>query len=161
MYDKNRLQSPEEVVKGIGLNSADVEGRAVTLTWTLPPTTTTGASSSSSSSSSSSLGYKLSLVNVYSPNSGQDLKRLGFRCKEWDPQLFSHLSSLQGAHDDGKNHEKEEKKIRNNNVNVLLCGDLNVAYSDSDFYNPQEKRSRIYKKEKKLINKYVCVYICL
>jgi exonuclease III len=133
MYDKNRLQSPVEVVKGIGLSTADVEGRAVTLTWTLPPTTTSGTASS--------LGYKLSLVNVYSPNSGQDLKRLGFRCKEWDPQLFSHLSSLQGAYDDGKNLEKEEKKIRSN-VNVLLCGDLNVAYSDSDFYNPQEKRSR-------------------
>jgi exodeoxyribonuclease-3 len=58
------------------------------------------------------------LVNVYVPNSGNDLKRLGFR-QEWDKAFFDYLKSL------------EEKKP------VIACGDFNVAHRDIDLARPK------------------------
>ena len=56
------------------------------------------------------------LVNVYVPNSGQDLVRLDYR-KKWDTDFRNYLLSL-----------KETKP-------VLLCGDLNVAHQAIDLKN--------------------------
>ncbi len=53
------------------------------------------------------------LVTVYTPNSGEDLKRLDYRA-EWDKIFLDHITSLQA------------KKP------VILCGDLNVAHQDID-----------------------------
>jgi exodeoxyribonuclease-3 len=55
---------------------------------------------------------------VYVPNSGNDLKRLGFR-QEWDKAFFDYLKSL------------EEKKP------VIACGDFNVAHRDIDLARPK------------------------
>jgi len=62
----------------------------------------------------------LALVGAYVPNSGEGLKRLAFRCNEWDPALAAHLNGAGSA--------------------VVACGDFNVAVHDQDFYNPTEKR---------------------
>lgn len=56
------------------------------------------------------------LVNVYVPNSGQGLTRLGYR-QQWDQDFRNYLSDL-----------KETKP-------VILCGDLNVAHHAIDLKN--------------------------
>ncbi|HPR33427.1 MAG TPA: exodeoxyribonuclease III [Prolixibacteraceae bacterium] len=58
------------------------------------------------------------LVNVYVPNSGSELKRLGYR-QEWDQAFFHYLKNL------------ESKKP------VVACGDFNVAHRDIDLANPK------------------------
>lgn len=58
------------------------------------------------------------LVNVYVPNSGNDLKRLEYR-QEWDQAFCSYLKKL------------EEKKT------VIVCGDFNVAHRDIDLARPK------------------------
>lgn len=35
------------------------------------------------------------VVNVYVPNSGEGLKRLGYRTQEWDPAFAGHLKGLE------------------------------------------------------------------
>jgi len=59
------------------------------------------------------------LVCAYIPNSGQNLEDLQYRTKEWDPDFFSYLKSL------------ENKKP------VILTGDLNCAILDIDVHNPK------------------------
>lgn len=56
------------------------------------------------------------LVNVYVPNSGQELVRLDYRQK-WDEDFRAYLASL-----------KKRKP-------VVLCGDLNVAHRAIDLKN--------------------------
>lgn len=56
------------------------------------------------------------LVNVYVPNSGQQLERLDYR-KTWDDDFRSYLINL--------------KKSKS----VILCGDLNVAHRPIDLKN--------------------------
>ncbi|MDC8001416.1 exodeoxyribonuclease III [Aequorivita todarodis] len=56
------------------------------------------------------------LVNVYVPNSGQQLERLDYR-KTWDDDFQSYLINL-----------KKSKP-------VILCGDLNVAHRPIDLKN--------------------------
>jgi exodeoxyribonuclease-3 len=58
------------------------------------------------------------LVNVYVPNSGQDLKRLDYR-KTWDKALLEHLKKL------------DAKKP------VVFTGDLNVAHEPIDLARPK------------------------
>ncbi|MEA3477619.1 MAG: exodeoxyribonuclease III [Bacteroidota bacterium] len=58
------------------------------------------------------------LVNVYVPNSGNDLKRLDYR-QQWDLDFFKYLKKL------------EEQKP------VLVCGDFNVAHRDIDLARPK------------------------
>jgi exodeoxyribonuclease III len=58
------------------------------------------------------------IVNCYVPNAGQGLKRIDFRCSEWDPALRTYLDSLKSK---GKS--------------VVLAGDLNCAHRDIDVYN--------------------------
>lgn len=58
------------------------------------------------------------LVNVYVPNSGNELKRLDYR-QEWDLAFFSYLKEL----------EKTKP--------VIVCGDFNVAHRDIDLARPK------------------------
>jgi exodeoxyribonuclease-3 len=58
------------------------------------------------------------LVNVYVPNSGNDLKRLDYR-QRWDRAFFTYLKKL------------EERKP------VIACGDFNVAHKDIDLARPK------------------------
>ena len=59
-----------------------------------------------------------SLVNVYTPNSGSELKRLEYRQK-WDEDFLAYLNGL----------EKEKP--------IIVCGDLNVAHKDIDLARPK------------------------
>ncbi|NNK75330.1 MAG: exodeoxyribonuclease III, partial [Maribacter sp.] len=59
---------------------------------------------------------KFFLVNVYVPNSGQQLVRLEYR-KKWDADFLIYL----------KNLEKTKP--------VIVCGDLNVAHAPIDLKN--------------------------
>jgi len=63
------------------------------------------------------------LVNVYVPNSGQELKRLEYR-KEWDQQLLAYLRKL------------DVKKP------VVFTGDLNVAHEPIDLARPDENYNK-------------------
>ena len=58
------------------------------------------------------------LVNVYTPNSGSELKRLEYR-QQWDADFLQYLQKL----------EKEKP--------VIACGDFNVAHTDIDLARPK------------------------
>ena len=65
------------------------------------------------------------LVNVYTPNSKDDLSRLTLRHKYWDPAFLKYCKSL------------ETKKP------VIFCGDLNVAHKEIDLANPLENYNKV------------------
>ncbi len=56
-------------------------------------------------------------VNVYTPNAGNELKRLSFR-QQWDECYANYLAEL------------DQKKP------VIACGDFNVAHREIDLANP-------------------------
>jgi len=58
------------------------------------------------------------LVTVYTPNSGNGLKRLDYR-QQWDTDFLAYLKQL----------EKQKP--------VVVCGDLNVAHKDIDLARPK------------------------
>jgi exodeoxyribonuclease-3 len=60
------------------------------------------------------------IVNVYTPNSKDDLSRLPLRHKQWDPAFLEYCQSL------------ETKKP------VVFCGDLNVAHAAIDLARPEQ-----------------------
>lgn len=60
------------------------------------------------------------LVNVYTPNAKDDLSRLEYRHKAWDPLFLQHLVQL----------DKTKP--------VVVCGDLNVAHTELDLARPKE-----------------------
>lgn len=86
--------SPLSVSYGIGIDEHDHEGRVITLDM-----------------------EDFYLVNVYTPNSQDGLKRLDYRMK-WEDDFRSYLCSLAA------------KK------GVIVCGDLNVAHEEIDLKNP-------------------------
>lgn len=83
-------KTPLQVTYDLGLPEHDQEGRVITAEFDA-----------------------FFLVTVYTPNSGEDLKRLDYRA-EWDTLFRDHITALQA------------KKP------VILCGDLNVAHQDID-----------------------------
>ena len=91
---------PIKVTKGIGIKEHDTEGRVLCLEFD-----------------------SYFLVNVYVPNSGSELKRLGYRQK-WDKDFFNYL----------KNLEKTKP--------VVVCGDLNVAHKEIDLARPKENYNK-------------------
>ena len=90
--------APLAVTTGIGLEQHDHEGRVLTLEYP---------------------GFYL--VNCYTPNSQDGLKRLDYRM-EWEDDLREYLLEL------------DAKKP------VVYCGDLNVAHQEIDLKNPQSNR---------------------
>jgi exodeoxyribonuclease-3 len=58
------------------------------------------------------------LVTVYTPNSGNELRRLNYR-QQWDADFLAYVKTLE-----------QEKP-------VVLCGDLNVAHTDIDLARPK------------------------
>ena len=88
---------PMDVRLGMGLVEHDKEGRVITLEYP-----------------------EYFLVNVYTPNSKDQLQRLPYRHKEWDVLFLQHLKKL------------ETKKP------VLVCGDLNVAHQEIDLARPDD-----------------------
>tara|TARA_B100001248_G_scaffold241598_1_gene208374 strand:+ start:46914 stop:47672 length:759 start_codon:yes stop_codon:yes gene_type:complete len=63
------------------------------------------------------------LVNVYTPNSQSELKRLTYREQQWDPDFRSHVQELALTKP------------------VIICGDLNVAHQEIDLANPKTNRN--------------------
>ncbi len=61
---------------------------------------------------------KFSLVTVYTPNSGSELKRLDYR-QSWDRDFLNYLKKLE------------------KNKPLIICGDLNVAHRDIDLARPK------------------------
>jgi exodeoxyribonuclease-3 len=62
---------------------------------------------------------KFFLVNVYTPNSKNQLERLGLRNEKWDPEFLKYLKDL----------EKEKP--------VVVCGDFNAAHEEIDIARPK------------------------
>lgn len=89
---------PLAVTTGIGIEAHDHEGRVLTLEYP-----------------------DFYLVNCYTPNSQNELKRLDYRM-EWEDAFLAYLKALDG------------KKP------VILCGDLNVAHKEIDLKNPKTNR---------------------
>lgn len=87
--------------KDIGMEKHDQEGRVITLEF-----------------------EQFFLVNVYVPNSGQELKRLDYR-KEWDEEFLNYIKRL------------DETKP------VVLIGDLNVAHEPIDLARPKENYNKV------------------
>lgn len=61
------------------------------------------------------------LVNVYTPNAQDELRRLDYRL-EWDAAFRGHVAALAGRKP------------------VVFCGDLNVAHQEIDIARPKENR---------------------
>ena len=86
---------PLSISRGIGLAEFDQEGRVLCMEF-----------------------QDFFLVNVYVPNSGNELKRLDFR-QDWDLAFFNYMKKL------------EETKP------VIGCGDFNVAHRAIDLARPK------------------------
>ena len=90
--------APLAVTTGIGLEQHDHEGRVLTLEYP---------------------GFYL--VNCYTPNSQDGLKRLDYRM-EWEDVFRAYLLALDAQKP------------------VILCGDLNVAHTEMDIKNAKTNR---------------------
>jgi len=91
---------PLNIIKGINKKEHDAEGRVLCLEFDT-----------------------YFLVNVYVPNSGSELKRLGYR-QEWDKSFFGYLKELEKAKP------------------VVVCGDFNVAHKAIDIARPKENYNK-------------------
>ena len=87
-------KQPDSII--YGLDDIDEEGRVIILEF-----------------------EKFFLIHVYTPNSGEELKRLDYRTKTWDKVFRKKVIELQ-----------EHKP-------VIVCGDLNVAHKEIDLKNPK------------------------
>ncbi|NDF60125.1 MAG: exodeoxyribonuclease III [Crocinitomicaceae bacterium] len=93
-------KTPISVSYGIGEEEHDTEGRVTCLEF-----------------------EEFFLVNVYVPNSGGELARLGYR-QEWDRAFLAYLKKLEVS------------------KHVLVCGDLNVAHKAIDLARPKENYNK-------------------
>lgn len=93
-------EEPLNVTYDLGFEDHDMEGRVITAEF---------------------LTYFL--VTVYTPNSGDGLKRLDYR-ETWDIAFRDHIVSL-----------KKRKP-------VIVCGDLNVAHQPIDIAHPKENYNK-------------------
>lgn len=91
-------KTPLSVAYGLGIPCFDCEGRTITIEYP-----------------------DFYFVTSYSPNSQDELKRIGYR-EEYEDALRAHLTEL------------DSKKP------VILCGDLNVAHQEIDLKNPDQNR---------------------
>jgi len=86
-------KAPLAVFNGIDIDKHDHEGRVITLEF-----------------------YEYYLVNVYTPNSQRELKRLDYRM-QWEDDFRDYVCSLDRTKP------------------VLICGDLNCAHKEIDIKN--------------------------
>ena len=91
-------EKPLEVHVGMGLDEHDSEGRVLTLEYP-----------------------EFILVNVYTPNAQDELRRLPYRLS-WDEAFRRHCAG----------HAMKKP--------VIFCGDLNVAHEEIDIARPKENR---------------------
>lgn len=88
-------EEPINVTYGIGIDEHDHEGRVITAEYP-----------------------SFYLVNVYVPNSKQELLRLSYRM-QWEDDFRAYVNELD--------------KVKP----VIICGDLNVAHTEIDLKNPK------------------------
>nr|NQU90215.1 exodeoxyribonuclease III [Bacteroidota bacterium] len=93
-------QEPLSFSRDMGITEHDTEGRVLCLEY-----------------------EAFYLVNVYVPNSGNELKRLDYR-QEWDKAFFDYLKKLE------------------QNKPVIVCGDFNVAHKPIDLARPKENYNK-------------------
>lgn len=107
-------KKPLNVTFGLGSNSIDQEGRVITLEF-----------------------EKFYLLHVYTPNSGQALKRLDYRVNTWDVEFRKFIKNL------------------NKSKPTIVTGDLNVAHNEIDISNPKGniKNSGFTKEERDSFSK--------
>lgn len=91
-------EQPIDFRMGLGMDEHDKEGRILTLEYP-----------------------DFHLVNVYTPNSQDGLRRLPYRLT-WDEAFRRHVSGLAKTKP------------------VIFCGDLNVAHNEIDIARPKENR---------------------
>lgn len=91
-------EEPISVTCGIGIPEHDKEGRVLTCEY-----------------------EDFYLVNVYTPNSQNELKRLDYRMT-WDDAFRDYLKKLEET------------------MPVITCGDFNVAHKEIDLKNPKTNR---------------------
>jgi len=104
-------KKPINILYGITVNDKqlDEEGRVITLEF-----------------------EKFYLLHSYTPNSGEELVRLNYRTKTWDPAFRNYINELQ------------KKKP------VIVCGDLNVAHQPIDLKNSKtNSKTAGYTKEER------------
>ncbi|MCS1410639.1 MAG: Exodeoxyribonuclease [Verrucomicrobia subdivision 3 bacterium] len=89
-------EKPEDVTFGMGVKAHDQEGRVINVEY-----------------------GDFYLVNVYTPNSQNELARLDYRTQEWDVAFREHVKKL------------EKRKP------AIFCGDLNVAHQEIDLARPK------------------------
>ncbi|MEM9826189.1 MAG: exodeoxyribonuclease III [Planctomycetota bacterium] len=90
--------TPIDIETGIGVKKHDAEGRVMTVNF-----------------------GEFDLVNVYTPNSQNELKRLAYR-QLWDKAFLSFL------------------RKRSRQRPVIVCGDLNCAHQEIDLARPKANR---------------------
>lgn len=90
--------APTSVTYGLGIEEHDHEGRVITLEY-----------------------EDFYLVNVYTPNSQTELKRLSYRMR-WEDEFRTYLKNLDAQKP------------------VIVCGDFNVAHAEIDLKNPKSNR---------------------
>jgi len=107
---------PISVSYGMNIDKHDKEGRIITLEYD-----------------------KFYLICCYTPNSGQELKRLNYRINEWDKDFFEYINSLKSKKD------------------IILTGDLNVAKENIDIFEPKghEKYAGFTQVEKESFRKFL------
>lgn len=93
-------QKPIEIFYDMGIEEHDQEGRVIAAEFEF-----------------------FFVVTVYTPNSGEGMKRLDYR-ETWDQAFREYVISL------------EEKKP------VIICGDLNVAHTEIDIARAKENYNR-------------------
>ena len=89
-------KKPLNVTYGLGSSSIDQEGRVITLEF-----------------------EEYYLLHVYTPNSGEALKRLDYRVNTWDIEFRKFVKNL------------------NKTKPTIVTGDLNVAHHEIDIHNPK------------------------
>lgn len=88
-------RKPLKVTYNIGIEKFDQEGRVLSAEF-----------------------EEFIVINVYVPNSGNDLRRIEFR-QDWDKSFLSYVKNLEM-------HKP-----------VIVCGDFNVAHNDIDLARPK------------------------
>ena len=108
-------EEPVSVRCGIGIEEQDHEGRMITAEY-----------------------EKFYLVNVYVPNSQNELKRLDYRMS-WEDDFRAYLKKLEESKpvitcgDFNSAHPSYKPKRKP----VIVCGDFNVAATSQDLKNPK------------------------
>lgn len=107
---------------GLGIEELDENGRVVTVKLSNQDTV---------------------IVNVYVPNSGENLKNLDYRLDKWNVEFMKHIKKLEEQFSDCR---------------IVLCGDFNAAVNDTDVYDSKRFKNKVagfHDEERKWISKLI------